>query len=114
MDQILNFDYFSLLLEFVLTCKIRVLLKKKLRVKMEGLGRRISASPRPCSGRRVLAKKRVRSDGFVNSVKKLQRREICSKRDRAFSISNAQERFRNMHLVVLHSTKFSLFSTLLM
>lgn len=67
---------------------------------MEGLGRRISASPRPCSGRRVVAKKRVRTDGFVNSVKKLQRREICSKRDRAFSISNAQERFRNMHLVV--------------
>ncbi|KAK9196330.1 hypothetical protein WN943_004458 [Citrus x changshan-huyou] len=71
---------------------------------MEGLGRRISASPRPCSGRRVLAKKRVRSDGFVNSVKKLQRREICSKRDRAFSISNAQERFRNMHLVEEYDT----------
>jgi hypothetical protein len=69
---------------------------------MEG-GRRISASPRPCSGRRVVAKKRARGggvDGFVNSVKKLQRREICSKRDRAFSMSDAQERFRNIRLQV--------------
>ncbi|XP_044473392.1 uncharacterized protein LOC123201886 isoform X2 [Mangifera indica] len=71
---------------------------------MEGLGRRVSASPRPCSGRRVLAKKRVRPDGFLNSVKKLQRREISSKRDRAFNISNAQERFRNMQLVEEYDT----------
>lgn len=65
-------------------------------------GRRISASPRPCSGRRVVAKKRPRGgmDGFVNSVKKLQRREISSKRDRAFSMSDAQERFRNIRLQV--------------
>lgn len=66
-------------------------------------GRRISASPRPCSGRRVVAKKRPRSggvDGFVNSVRKLQRREISSKRDRAFSMSDAQERFRNIRLQV--------------
>ena len=65
-------------------------------------GRRITASPRPCSGRRVVAKKRPRGagDGFVNSVKKLQRREICSKRDRAFSMSDAQERFRNIRLQV--------------
>lgn len=65
-------------------------------------GRRITASPRPCSGRRVVAKKRTRSgvDGFVNSVKKLQRREISSKRDRAFSMSDAQERFRNIRLQV--------------
>jgi WD40 repeat protein len=63
-------------------------------------GRRITASPRPCCGRRVVAKKRPRGggDGFVNSVKKLQRREICSKRDRAFSMSDAQERFRNIRL----------------
>ncbi|RVW79596.1 hypothetical protein CK203_050007 [Vitis vinifera] len=60
-------------------------------------GRRISAIPRPCAGRRVSAsKKRPRVDGFLNSVKKLQRREISSRRDRGFSISNAQERFRNM------------------
>lgn len=65
-------------------------------------GRRITATRRPCCGRRVAAKKRPRSgvDGFVNSVKKLQRREICSKRDRSFSMSNAQERFRNIHLQV--------------
>ena len=70
---------------------------------MEG-GRRITVSPRPCCGRRVLAKKRPRRsggiDGFVNSVKKLQRREISSKRDRAFSMSDAQERFRNIRLQV--------------
>lgn len=66
-------------------------------------GRRISASPRPCSVRRVVAKKRPRGggvDGFVNSVRKLQRREICSKRDRSFSMSDAQERFRNIRLQV--------------
>ncbi|PRQ42617.1 putative transcription factor WD40-like family [Rosa chinensis] len=69
------------------------------------VGRRISASPRPCSGRRVVArKKRAAGDGFVNSVKKLQRREICSKRDRAFGMSNAQERFRNMHLMEEYDT----------
>lgn len=70
---------------------------------MEGGGRRISASPRPCSVRRVVAKKRPRVggvDGFVNSVKKLQRREISSKRDRAFTMSDAQERFRNIRLQV--------------
>ncbi|XP_068341445.1 uncharacterized protein [Pyrus communis] len=68
------------------------------------VGRRISASPRPCSVRRVVAKKRGGSDGFVNSVKKLQRREISSKRDRAFGMSNSQERFRNMHLVEEYDT----------
>ncbi|KAI3731207.1 hypothetical protein L1987_62392 [Smallanthus sonchifolius] len=63
-------------------------------------GRRITASPRPCNGRRVVAKKRPRGgvDGFVNSVKKLQRREICSKRDRGFRTCEAQERFRNIRL----------------
>lgn len=71
---------------------------------MEGTGRRITVSPRPCCGRRVRvdAKKTGRGgrtvDGFVNSVKKLQRREISSKRDRAFSMTDAQERFRNIRL----------------
>ncbi|KAK7301032.1 hypothetical protein RJT34_11887 [Clitoria ternatea] len=66
---------------------------------MEGGGRRITVSPRPCSGRRVVAKKRPRPlDGFVNSVKKLQRREISSNRGRAFSMTDAQERFRNIRL----------------
>ncbi|KAL4576021.1 hypothetical protein LXL04_012109 [Taraxacum kok-saghyz] len=63
-------------------------------------GRRITANPRPSTCRRVVAKKRQRGgvDGFVNSVKKLQRREICSKRGRAFSMCDAQERFRNIRL----------------
>ncbi|KAL3650370.1 hypothetical protein CASFOL_006773 [Castilleja foliolosa] len=63
-------------------------------------GRRITANPRPCSGRRVVAKKRPRGglDGIVNSVRKLQRREISSKRDRSFTMSDAQERFRNIRL----------------
>lgn len=69
-----------------------------------GGGRRITASPRPCSGRRVVADKRRRTwagaDGFVNSVKKLQRREISSKRDRAFTMTDSQERFRNIRLQV--------------
>ncbi|EFH57864.1 hypothetical protein ARALYDRAFT_903098 [Arabidopsis lyrata subsp. lyrata] len=68
-------------------------------------GRRIIANPRPCSGsKRVVAKKRSRPDGIVNSVKKLQRREISSRMDRAFSISTAQERFRNMRLVEQYDT----------
>ena len=79
---------------------------------MEG-GRRITVSPRPCCGRRIVAKKRPRRggavDGFVNSVKKLQRREISSKRDRAFSMSDAQERFRNIRLQVLISLTLTSF-----
>ncbi|CAH2058803.1 unnamed protein product [Thlaspi arvense] len=67
-------------------------------------GRRIIANPKPCSGRRIVAKKRSRSDGFINSVKKLQRREISSRMDRGFSISTAQERFRNMRLVEQYDT----------
>ncbi|XP_020102171.1 uncharacterized protein LOC109719772 isoform X1 [Ananas comosus] len=61
-------------------------------------GRRIPISPRPCSGRRIVARKRPRVDGLVNTVRKLQRREISSARDRAFSTSSAQERFRNFRL----------------
>ncbi|KAK9060994.1 hypothetical protein SSX86_018174 [Deinandra increscens subsp. villosa] len=63
-------------------------------------GRRITANPRPSVLRRVVAKKRPRGgvDEFVNSVKKIQRREICSKKRRAFSMSDAQERFRNIQL----------------
>ncbi|GJN14746.1 hypothetical protein PR202_gb01603 [Eleusine coracana subsp. coracana] len=60
--------------------------------------RRISASPRPCSGRRVVARKRPRKESVVSSVRKLQRREISSCRDRAFAMSAAQERFRNIQL----------------
>ncbi|WRX13033.1 hypothetical protein QQP08_005520 [Theobroma cacao] len=76
-------------------CRARIQRRTK---DMDG-GRRIAVSPRPCSGRRIVAsKKRGRADSFVNSVKKLQRREICSKRHRAFSITDAQERFRNIRL----------------
>ncbi|KAL4190107.1 hypothetical protein AMTRI_Chr08g168770 [Amborella trichopoda] len=60
-------------------------------------GRKISASPRRCSRHRVLAGKRQRVE-CVNSVKKLQRREITSKGNRAFSMSSSQERFRYIHL----------------
>ncbi|XP_015575785.2 uncharacterized protein LOC8276642 isoform X2 [Ricinus communis] len=67
---------------------------------MDG-SRKISVSPRPCSGRRVLAKKRGIGgidNKFVNSVNKLHRREICSKRHRAFTVTDAQDRFRNIRL----------------
>ncbi|KAK4582104.1 hypothetical protein RGQ29_025322 [Quercus rubra] len=69
-----------------------------------GPGHRLSA---PFWGRRVIAnnKKRVRGgDGCINSVKKLHRREISSNRNRAFSITNAQERFRNMRLMEEYDT----------
>ena len=62
--------------------------------------RRISASPRPCNGRRVVAKKRPRQEAPVSSVRKLQRREISSRRDRSFAMNSAQERFRNIQLQV--------------
>ncbi|KAK1409243.1 hypothetical protein QVD17_35769 [Tagetes erecta] len=64
-------------------------------------GRRITADPRPCNVRRVVVKKRQRGgggDGFVNSVKKIQKREICSKKGRAFRLCDVQERFRNIWL----------------
>ncbi|CAL0319597.1 unnamed protein product [Lupinus luteus] len=73
-----------------------------------GGGKRITVSPRPCSGRRIVAKKKPRRggavDGFVNSVKKLQRREISSIRARGFSMSDAQERFRNIRLQIEYDT----------
>ena len=69
-----------------------------------GGGRRVSSSPRPCCGRRVVAKKKQgrggSGDGFINSVRKLQRREISTKSVRGFSITDAQERFRNIRLQV--------------
>lgn len=52
--------------------------------------RRISASPRSCSVQQVVVNKKWPrpAEGFLNSGKKLQRWEICSKRDWAFSMSN--------------------------
>lgn len=63
-------------------------------------GRRITAAPRPCNERRVVAKKRRRAgaDGLMGTVKKLQRREISSKPDRAFSMKDAPERFSHISL----------------
>uniref|UniRef100_A0A7N0RAP1 Transducin/WD40 repeat-like superfamily protein n=1 Tax=Kalanchoe fedtschenkoi TaxID=63787 RepID=A0A7N0RAP1_KALFE len=60
--------------------------------------RMFSVTPRPCRGRRI-SFKLPRSNGMVNCVKKLMRREISAKRDRAFTSTNAHQRFRNMHLV---------------
>ncbi|KQK05706.1 uncharacterized protein LOC100844569 isoform X2 [Brachypodium distachyon] len=61
--------------------------------------RRISASPRPCSGRRVVAsRKRPRQEAVVSSVRKLQRREISTRRERSFAMNSARERFRNIQL----------------
>ncbi|KAM0021304.1 hypothetical protein Hdeb2414_s0024g00649421 [Helianthus debilis subsp. tardiflorus] len=72
---------------------------------------RITASPRACNRRQVVAKKRQRvvvkkqrrgsGDGFVNIVKKPQSREICVKTDRGFRMFDAQERFRNIRLQIL-------------
>lgn len=62
--------------------------------------KRIPVSPRPCSGRRVHANKRPRVEGLESTVKKLQRREIGAKRDRAFNTSHSQERFWNIRLQV--------------
>ncbi|CAN8317143.1 unnamed protein product [Cochlearia groenlandica] len=65
----------------------------------------LNSNPRPCIGRRVIAnKKRSRHDGFINSVKKLHRREISSRMDRGFSITTSQERFRNMRLLEQYDT----------
>lgn len=61
-------------------------------------GKKISASPRPSFGRRVVAGKRRRVDDCHNCVKKLQRREIGSIGNRAFNSTNAQEKFRNFQL----------------
>lgn len=62
-------------------------------------GRRVAVSPRPCSGRRVVAAKRQRVDASANNcVRKLQRREIGTSGNRAFNITNSQEKFRNFQL----------------
>ncbi|KAF9586814.1 hypothetical protein IFM89_039966 [Coptis chinensis] len=81
-----------------------------------GRNNKISASPRPCSARRVLAgggSKKRRSDisqsrrGVFanNSVTKIQRREICSRRGRSFSMTNSLERFRNIRLQEEYDTQ---------
>lgn len=67
-------------------------------------GGRITADPRPCSGRRVLSK-RGGGEGFL---KKIQRREIGSKQSRrAFRL--CPERFTNIRLQVFDLLFTSLF-----
>ncbi|XP_019187965.1 PREDICTED: uncharacterized protein LOC109182290 isoform X2 [Ipomoea nil] len=43
-------------------------------------------------------------NGLLNSVRKLQRREISSHRDAAFVLTNAHEKFRNMRLTEEYDT----------
>lgn len=58
---------------------------------------RISSSPRP--KRRISAnKKRSRSSNFINSVSKIQKREISSSSSRSFGLINNHERFRHIRL----------------
>ncbi|CAH1446087.1 unnamed protein product [Lactuca virosa] len=67
-----------------------------------------SRPPPHCGGRRrvVATKKRDWTNWLSvnNSVKKIQRREISSKRQRSVSISNSVHRFRNIRLTEQYST----------
>ncbi|KAJ1395002.1 hypothetical protein SESBI_33723 [Sesbania bispinosa] len=59
-----------------------------------GGGRRITVSLRSCCDWKVMVKKNPHrggaGDGFINRVRKLQRHEISSNRNRGFSVTNAQ------------------------
>nr|GME08756.1 uncharacterized protein LOC109182290 isoform X3 [Ipomoea batatas] len=55
-------------------------------------------------GRSRCVLKKRRRGGLLNSVKKLQRREISSRRDAAFVLTNAHEKFRNMRLTAQYDT----------
>ncbi|CAK9198733.1 unnamed protein product [Sphagnum troendelagicum] len=59
---------------------------------------RMQSSPRPASGRRVVAGKRTRPDETKNCVRKLLKREISRAGNLAFNRTNSQEKFRNFHL----------------
>jgi hypothetical protein len=68
---------------------------------MESMNRmRMQSSPRPASGRRVVAGKRTRPDETKNCVRKLLKREISRAGNLAFNRTNSQEKFRNFHLQV--------------
>ncbi|XP_078445246.1 uncharacterized protein LOC144714385 isoform X2 [Wolffia australiana] len=60
-----------------------------------------SVGPVPCGTRRILAQKRPRVNESMNTAKKLQKREICCKRNRT---GNAEEKFRNINLQVEYDT----------
>ncbi len=69
--------------------------------KMDSMNRmRMQSSPRPASGRRVVAGKRMRPDETKNYVQKLLKREISRAGNLAFNRTNSQEKFRNFHLQV--------------
>jgi hypothetical protein len=84
--------------------------KEKGRGGARGLGRggkidsmnmmRMQSSPRPASGRRVVAGKWTRPDETKNCVRKLLKREINQAENLAFNRTNSQEKFRNFHLQV--------------
>ncbi len=72
-----------------------------IRGKMDSMNRmRMQSSPRPTSGRRVVAGKRTRPDETKNCVRKLLKREISRAGNLAFNCTNSQEKFRNFHLQV--------------
>ncbi|CAK9261755.1 unnamed protein product [Sphagnum jensenii] len=66
---------------------------------MDSMNRiRTQSSPRPASGRRVVAGKRTRPDETKNCVRKLLKREISRAGNLAFNRTNSQEKFWNFHL----------------
>jgi hypothetical protein len=61
---------------------------------------RMQSSPRPTSGRQVVAGKWTRPDETKNCVRKLLKKEISRAGNLAFNRTNLQEKFRNFHLQV--------------
>ncbi|CAN5959056.1 unnamed protein product [Sphagnum jensenii] len=72
---------------------------------MDSMNRiRTQSSPRPASGRRVVAGKRTRPDETKNCVRKLLKREISRAGNLAFNRTNSQEKFWNFHLQAADET----------
>jgi hypothetical protein len=61
---------------------------------------RMQSSPRPASGKQVVAGKRTRPNETKNYVRKLLKREISRAENLAFNRTNSQKKFRNFHLQV--------------
>ncbi len=69
--------------------------------KMDSMNRmKMQSSPRPASGKRMVAGKRTRPDETRNCVRKLLKREISRAGNLAFNCTNSQEKFQNFHLQV--------------
>ncbi len=69
--------------------------------KMDSMNRmRMQSSPRPASGRRMVAGKRTRPDETKNCVRKLLKREISRAGNLTFNRTNSQKKFWNFHLQV--------------